>query len=66
MDTLWGYNSDRLGEAPPACEGATGLRRRYRLAPLIAERLTGLAFAPEWPDEPHVLMNLKSSGGVSS
>jgi hypothetical protein len=27
---------------------------------VIAERLTGLAFAPEWLDEPHVLMNLRT------
>ena len=26
----------------------------------IAERLTGLAFAPEWLDEPHVLMNIQT------
>lgn len=24
----------------------------------IAERLTGMAFAPEWLDEPHVLMSV--------
>lgn len=27
---------------------------------VIAERLTGLAFAPEWLDEPHVLMNIRA------
>lgn len=27
---------------------------------VIAERLTGLAFAPEWLDEPHVLMSLRT------
>ena len=27
---------------------------------VIAELLTGLAFAPEWLDEPHVLMNLRT------
>lgn len=26
----------------------------------IAERLTGLAFAPEWLDEPHVLMSIRT------
>jgi hypothetical protein len=27
---------------------------------VIAERLTGLAFAPEWLDEPHVLMSIRT------
>ncbi len=27
---------------------------------VIAERLTGLAFTPEWLDEPHVLMNIRT------
>lgn len=30
---------------------------------VIAERLTGLAFTPEWLDEPHVLMSIRTHGG---
>ena len=25
----------------------------------IAERLTGLAFTPQWLDQPHLIMNLR-------